>query len=249
MVARWSVLFLAVGTESPEHDLGLVYREAGVVVRSQARPLADRAVHVLGPPAAPADQVVMVVADPGLEPGGRTGRFDATEQTGVRTGSQNVVDGLLGHRAEAQRDEPGDGVGGCVRMVAEDLQHGDPGLGHPQPGTAQSLPRIGRKLGVGHTTTTPPFLDLVKTRHAEVARFDPSWTSMTACRPDHPTRAVGARWSHPGDDRLPLRCVVAWTRNVGVKIGNVLVTPLNGGHAVSPAGVTISDIRSPEEDQ
>jgi hypothetical protein len=55
---------------TPEGHLGLVDREPVLLVRRQARRRADHAVDVDGVPAVPADQVVVVVADPRLVSGG-----------------------------------------------------------------------------------------------------------------------------------------------------------------------------------
>src|SRR5262245_25689596 len=56
----------AAGADAPVHDLGLVDREAVVVGRGQARGVADGAVDVGDDAAAPAHDVVVVVADPRL---------------------------------------------------------------------------------------------------------------------------------------------------------------------------------------
>src|SRR5580704_17754811 len=72
-----------VGAQAPVDDLGFVDREAVIVGSGQAGRLADRAVDVVRAPAAAADHVVMVVADPGLEPGRRPGRLDPPDQAHV----------------------------------------------------------------------------------------------------------------------------------------------------------------------
>ena len=57
-----------VGAQAPVDDLGLVDEEAMLVVELEAGPLPHRTVDVDGPVAPAAYEVVVVVADPVLEP-------------------------------------------------------------------------------------------------------------------------------------------------------------------------------------
>src|SRR4051794_32138071 len=101
---------LAVRAKTPESHLGLVQLEAVRIVRRQARALADGAIHVGDLAAATADDVVMVVADPGLEAGGAAGRLDPASQAGSGERAQNVVHRLGGDRVEPRADATGDVV-------------------------------------------------------------------------------------------------------------------------------------------
>ena len=76
--------------------------------RLQARRAADRAVDVGDLAAAPADHVVVVVADPRLEPGRAAGRLDPPGQAGPGQRAEHVVDRLGGDRVEPFADPPGD---------------------------------------------------------------------------------------------------------------------------------------------
>ena len=97
-----------VGAQAPEGHLGLVDDEAVGCGRVQAGRRADRAVHVGDRAAAPADDVVVVVAGAGLVAGGAAGRFDPPGQAGAGQRAQHVVDGLGGDGVEALPDLPGD---------------------------------------------------------------------------------------------------------------------------------------------
>src|SRR4051812_31038964 len=91
---------LAGRAEAPERDLGLVEFEAVTLARRQARALADRTVDVGDLAASPADDVVVVVADPSFETGRAPCRFDPAGQAGAGERAQNVVDRLGGDRVE-----------------------------------------------------------------------------------------------------------------------------------------------------
>ena len=80
--------------------------EAVRAARLEAGRLADGTVHVGDGAAAAAHDVVVVVADPGLEPGGGAGRLDPPDQAGVGQRPQHVVHGLGGDRAEADGGPP-----------------------------------------------------------------------------------------------------------------------------------------------
>jgi hypothetical protein len=56
----------AIGTTSPVDDLGLVDLVALVVIRRKTRGEADRAIDIDGATAVATDQMMVVVADPGL---------------------------------------------------------------------------------------------------------------------------------------------------------------------------------------
>lgn len=69
----------------------------------------------------------MVVADPALEPRGRTGRLDPADQARVGEGVQRVVDGLQRDVPHALAHPVGDRLGVEVPTVAYGLEQGDAG--------------------------------------------------------------------------------------------------------------------------
>ena len=79
-----------------------------------------------------ANHVVLVVAHPRLEAGGRTGRIDPAGQIGFRKCTQDVVDGLGRDRTQAGTDLGRQGVDIGMRMCAHPGQHGDPRTGDTQ---------------------------------------------------------------------------------------------------------------------
>ena len=101
--------------------------------------LADGAVDVGDRAARPADDVVVVVADPRLVARHRAGGLDAPHQPGGGQRAQHVVDGLVRDLAEIRAHDADDRVGVGVRMVVHRGQHRDPRAGHAQGGAAQQL--------------------------------------------------------------------------------------------------------------
>ena len=114
---RCSVGACALGAPAPVDDLGLVDREARVVLGGQAGGGADGAVDVGDRAARPADHVVVVVADPGLVARHRARRLEAADQAHVGQRAQHVVDGLVGHVAGVAADGADERVGVGVRMT------------------------------------------------------------------------------------------------------------------------------------
>src|SRR6185312_15943749 len=143
----------AGGAQAPVDDLGLVDREAVVVGRGQAGRLADRAVDVSDGTARPAHDVVMVVADPSLEPGRAAGRLDAAHQSRVGERVQGVIHGLQGDMADALAYPRGDGLDAEVVTVPDGLQQRDARGRHPQASPAQ-FAGGGRSRGYGHDAQT-----------------------------------------------------------------------------------------------
>lgn len=107
---------LARRTDAPKGDFG--FRNKKSVSRSwlHARAMSDDAVYVFDSPAAPADQVMMIVADPRfIERGGVRG-FDAPHQSRLKQGMKIVINRLPGKAAEAFTCDDGNGIG--VEMPA-----------------------------------------------------------------------------------------------------------------------------------
>ena len=101
--------------------------EAVVVRCGQAGRLADGAVDIRDDPARPADDVVVVVADPRLVASDGAGRLDAPHQTHGGQGVQHVVDGLAGHLGQTGAHGPENRLRVGVWMSVHRLQHRDPG--------------------------------------------------------------------------------------------------------------------------
>lgn len=139
---------LAVGAEAPVDDLGLVDDEAPVVHHVQAGADTGRAVHVDGAAAASADQVVVVVVDPVLVQGGRSGGLDAPEDTPLSEGAERVVDRLAGDGTDLGPDPLLDLLGGAVGLGRNGAHHGQPLRGDLKSVTTELLGVVG---GTGRT--------------------------------------------------------------------------------------------------
>ena len=85
---------------APVDDFGFVDFESVVVVGGEAGHLANSAVDVEHRAAAPADQVVVVVADPVLVASCRASRLDPADQVLVDQDAERVIDRLPRDRAE-----------------------------------------------------------------------------------------------------------------------------------------------------
>ena len=156
--------FSALGAQTPVDDLGLVEDEAiqcgdVTVRRGQAGGVPDAAVHVADGSTSAADQVMMVVADPRLVAGDRTGRLDTPNDASRGQGGQDVVHRLAGHLRQSESDSTENGVGVGVRMGVHRLQHCDTGTGHPQISGPQLGPHVRTPR---HGPYPSPFLDRVK---------------------------------------------------------------------------------------
>jgi hypothetical protein len=102
---RQPVRISTAGTQTPEHDFGLIDDEAGIVLGQEAWTFLDRAVDVLCMSASPADEVVVVIVGPGLEQGRRPGRLDTAHQPCGSTCRQYVVHGLRRNRTDLLTDK------------------------------------------------------------------------------------------------------------------------------------------------
>lgn len=131
-----------------------------MVCRSrQAGCIADGAVDIADGPAGPADDVVVVIADPRLVTSDRTRGLDASHQTGIGQGGQNVIDRLPRHLGQVGPYRTEDGVGIGVRVGVHSVQNSDAGTRHPQLGVPQLLGEI--RCG-WHTPILSRFLESVK---------------------------------------------------------------------------------------
>ena len=116
-------------TATPVDDLGLVDRVTAVVGRRKAGSGADRAVDIDQTAADSTDQMVMVVADPILVPGRRSGRLNAPDQPLGDEDAKGVIDRLKRDGPDLGPDDLGHAVG-C-----------DVGLAGYRPQNSQSLSR------------------------------------------------------------------------------------------------------------
>jgi hypothetical protein len=101
----------ALRAAAPVDNFGLVDLIAKVIGRFQARSLADRAVNVGRSAATAADHVVVIVADPGLKAGRRSGRLNPADQTDVNKDAEHVVHRLERDKAHLSPDGLSDNLG------------------------------------------------------------------------------------------------------------------------------------------
>lgn len=113
--------------------------------------MADGALDVGDRSAGAAHDVVVVVRDPGLVTGGRTGGLDAAYQSGVGEGAQDVVYRLVGDSGLVRPYQRDHRVCVDVRMVAQRCEHRQPGPGHAQRGRPQLRLEVGRHpINIAH---------------------------------------------------------------------------------------------------
>lgn len=139
--------------------------------------LADRTVDVGDAAATAADDMVMVVADPGLVAGHRPGWLDLANESGLGERAEDVVDRLMGDVGQALADRADDLVGVGVGMVDQGVEHGKSLAGHPQADTAEQL--VGFS-GSGHVMTVASFLELIKIKLPVVGRLAAASCTLTA---------------------------------------------------------------------
>ena len=121
---RSSVHRLALRTDTPVDDLGLVDIELPIIDRRQARRVADRTVDIDKAFAAPADEVMVIVTDSSLVPGRRSSRLDETNDSMLSERSEDVVDSLARDCPYVLPDTLGDKVCRCVGMSRQRSKHG-----------------------------------------------------------------------------------------------------------------------------
>ena len=134
----------AIRTAAPIRDLGFVDLEALAVGRGETWGGPNRAVHVDHAAADAADQMVMVVADAGLEAGGRAHRLDAAEQPLLGQQAEGVVDRLTGDRADLGPHHFGHAVGGDVGLAGDRTQDGQSLRRDLDAVLSEKIGRVGR---------------------------------------------------------------------------------------------------------
>src|SRR5438270_10364026 len=102
----------------PVNDLGLIDRVTRGVSWLKARRVAGGAIDVDHPVAVAADEMVVIVADPGLIPGRRPGQFDPPDDPLPRQHRQGIVDRLQGDRTYLLPYLRGDLRHRAVRLIA-----------------------------------------------------------------------------------------------------------------------------------
>ena len=107
-----------------------------VVGRRETWRVAHGAVDVGDHPAATADHVVVVVADPALVARDVPEGLDLAHELRLGEHLEHVVDGLVADVAVPRADGADQRVGVGVGEAAYGVQHGQPLLGDPQPGPA-----------------------------------------------------------------------------------------------------------------
>lgn len=127
----------AAGAKAPVDDFSLVDAETVVTRCCHAGRISDGAIDIGDGTAGTADDVVVVVTDPGLVTRYRAGWLDVSHESGVAERPQSVVDGLVGDLAEVVPDGTDYRVRVGVGMVVDRAQHGHPGTGDTQSVPAQ----------------------------------------------------------------------------------------------------------------
>lgn len=142
---------------APVNNLGFVDFESVVVVGSQTRHFAGRTVDVEHHPAAPADEVMVVVTDAVLVASCRASGLDPANQVLVDEDAERVIDRLAGDGAELGAHFVAQLVGRGVWTFCHDAHDREPLSSDLDAVLAQEL-----HCCLGHNTIKPPILDSVK---------------------------------------------------------------------------------------
>ena len=129
----------ACGAKTPVHDLGLIDHEAVIVGSRKTGCVADCTVDVRNRTAGAADDVVVVVADPGLVSGNRARGLDVADKAGVGKGLEHVVDRLVGNIGKVTAHGLDDRVRVRMRVFVHRVEHSEPRLGDPQLRVTQKI--------------------------------------------------------------------------------------------------------------
>ena len=145
------------GAVAPVNNFGFVDFESVVVIGSQTRHLAGCTVDVEHHPAAPADQVMVVVTDAVLIASCRASGLDPANQVLVDQDAERVIDRLAGDGAELGAHFVAQLVGSGMGMFCDDAHEREPLSSDLYAVLAQEF-----HCCFGHDTIRPPILDFVK---------------------------------------------------------------------------------------
>ena len=128
----------------PVDDFRLVDLVALVVEGCQTGRQTDCTVDVDRAAALPANQVMVVVANPIFEAGRRPGWLNAADETFGREHTKRVVHRLERNRTDLVPDRFRDGIRGDVRLARDGPEHGEPLRRDLDAALTKELSRIGR---------------------------------------------------------------------------------------------------------
>lgn len=115
----------AVGAGAPIDDFCFVNGETVVVVGSEAGHLANRAVNVDRDATVPANEVVVVIADPSFKARGGPCGLDSADYPGICKRAERVVYRLPRDRTEFGANVVGELIGGGVWLTSDRVKHGE----------------------------------------------------------------------------------------------------------------------------
>lgn len=95
--------------------------------------MPDDTIYIFDPAAAPANEMMMIIADPGFKERGGIRGFYAPYQPRIQQGMQVVIDRLPGESAQAFSRRDGDSIGIEMPTVMDRSQHGKTRRGNPHP--------------------------------------------------------------------------------------------------------------------
>jgi len=146
---------LTGGAQTPENDLGFINKKAVVGRRFKARGCPNRTVDVHRRVAAPADKVVVVVADSSFIQRRATCRLDSADNPGRDEGIEVIVPRLTGERTDPFASCLHDRLGILMHPIEFDgLQHGEALRGNSQICQFEQFLDF-----LSHIINLPPYLD------------------------------------------------------------------------------------------
>jgi hypothetical protein len=164
---------LARGAHAPVDHFGFIDDEAVVFGRLETGGFPNRAIDIDGCVALAADEVVVVVTDPGLVKSGSTGGFDPAQDASCDERVEIVVHRLSGKRAEPAPCRHHNELGIAVlALVPDDVEDGKPRRGLAEVRPTEQLLNFG-----GHTKIMPLYLDAVQIS-ARIRKLERGWAYL-----------------------------------------------------------------------